>query len=53
MSRMDLASLKKYTILKSIKQKDEQKKNLIFFTPCEELQGSNIFARLAHNYNII
>ena len=27
--------------------------SLLFFTPTEELDGSNVFSRLSNNYNII
>jgi len=26
---------------------------MIFFTPCEELDGSNIFTKLSANYNVV
>jgi len=48
-----MACLRKYLILKSLTKMDDRKMSLIFFTPSEELQGSNIFGRLAHNFKII
>ena len=30
-----------------------QNKMLLFFTPCEELDGSNIFTKLSENYDIV
>lgn len=51
---MEIASLKKFAFLNNVKySKDQLKKSLMFFTPSEELHGSNMFAKLSHHYIII
>ena len=51
---MEIASLKRYsTLLQIISTQDKQQKSLMFFTPAEELHGSNIFSRLSNHYNVI
>ena len=49
---MDMASLTKYAKIKKVKEKSEMMKH-IFFTPTEELNGGNMFQKLAGNYQII
>ena len=54
--RMEIASLSRYVIFqKSIKSKEHTnlQKCLLFFTPCEELNGGSCFSRTASNYNVI
>ena len=51
---MELATLRRFSHLLKIQQvKNKQQMSLIFFTPSEELHGSNMFSRLANNFNII
>lgn len=51
---MEIASLKKFAFLSSLKHsQDKLKKSLMFFTPSEELHGSNIFSKLSHHFNLI
>ena len=51
---MENGSLKRFVfILNERNTTDMHKKGLIFFTPTEELNGSNIFARLSNNFRII
>lgn len=51
---MEIASLKKYAFLNNSKNSQDQlRKSLIFFTPSEELHGSNMFAKLSYQFNII
>ena len=44
---MEIASLKKFATL------TKAKKDLIFFTPSEELNGANIFSKLSNRYSIV
>jgi hypothetical protein len=41
--RMEIASLRRYSLIQQSK-KSEDIKNLLFFTPTEELDGGNIFS---------
>lgn len=46
--RMEIASLKRYAFLRlAFLQENETKKSLLFFTPTEELNGSNIFSKVS------
>lgn len=52
--RMELATLRRFSQLVQVQQtKNKQMMSLMFFTPTEELHGSNVFSRLSNNYNII
>ena len=54
MHKMEIASLMRLSLIAS--ENDEQtsfNKMLLFFTPCEDLDGSNIFAKLSANYDVI
>ena len=51
--RMEIASLMRYAFLKTCRGATGRCKSLLFFTPCEELNGGSIFQKLAANYNVI
>lgn len=51
--RMEIASLIRYAFLKTCRGATGRCKSLLFFTPCEELNGGSIFQKLAANYNLI
>lgn len=45
---MEIASLKRYVFLRQAFLSDNKtKKSLLFFTPTEELNGSNIFSKVS------
>lgn len=51
---MEVASLVRYIGLRTGRStQDQVKRARLFFTPMEELHGSNIFARLSNNYRVI
>lgn len=51
---MELATLRRFTQLVQVQSnKNKRLLSLMFFTPTEELHGSNMFSRLSNNYNII
>ena len=50
---MELASLFRYSYMKKTRNTENIERLLVFFTPCEELGGGNIFACLAADYNTI
>jgi len=51
---MEIASLSKYLFFQdSVDNTIELNKAILFFTPCEELEGGSIFSKLASNYNVI
>ena len=49
---MEIASLRRYSLIQQSKQ-SEDIKNLLFFTPTEELDGGNIFSQLSNNYSVM
>ena len=49
---MEIASLRRYSLIQQSK-KSEDIKNLLFFTPTEELDGGNIFSQLSNNYSVM
>jgi len=50
---MDLANLGKFASIKKVDPSNVQQMKYLFFVPSEELQGGNIFSRLASNYKVI
>jgi len=50
---MELASLKRFSFLGKSKKSNDIKQGLLFFTPTEELHGSNVFSKLSKNYNVM
>jgi hypothetical protein len=45
---MEIASLKRYVFLRqAFLSGNQTKKSLLFFTPTEELNGSNIFSKVS------
>ena len=52
---MEIASLSRYVFIKNVTMNNQQGMNrmILFFTPCEELEGASIFTKLSSNYNII
>ena len=51
---MEIASLMRLSLINSPQpQKINYNKMLLFFTPCEELDGSSIFSKLSANYNVV
>lgn len=56
--RMEISSLTRFaifnkTINSNAQGSNDLKKCLLFFTPCEELDGGSIFSRMAQNFNVI
>jgi hypothetical protein len=52
--KMELASLIKYAIIRKDKDCKVKRNNLmLFFTPCEELDGASMFCILAPSYKLI
>ena len=43
----------RYVFIKNSRNHQGMDKMLMFFTPCEELNGGSMFSKLAANYNII
>ena len=50
--KMEIASLVRYVFVRYAKSQSGCKRMMLFFTPCEELNGASIFAKLSSNYNI-
>jgi hypothetical protein len=50
---MEIASLTKYAFIRKARNMQGLSKCLLFFTPCEEMNGGSVFSKLAANYNII
>jgi hypothetical protein len=51
--RMEIASLKRFVFIRSAKYSNDYKAHLLFFTPAEELNGGNIFAKVSSNYSVM
>ena len=51
--RMELASLRRFSQLALVDQSNEQTRRILFFTPTEELNGSNIFSKLSNHYSVM
>jgi len=52
--KIEIASLRRYvSIVNVINNQNDSNRPLLFFTPCEELEGASIFSKLSSNYNII
>ena len=45
--RMEIASLTRFALLNKSKNNKENLSNLVFFTPCEELDGGSVFSRMS------
>ena len=51
---MEIASLKRYAFIRSaFVSSNMTKKSLLFFTPTEELNGSNIFSKVSSKIRIM
>ena len=51
---MEIATLTRFIYITSDRTKYNQfKRGQFFFTPMEELNGSNIFSKLSNNYKVI
>ena len=50
---MDIASLARYAFISLANTYTDMNQMMLFFTPCEELQGGSIFMKLSANYNIV
>ena len=50
---MEIASLKRFAFIRSAKYSNDYKVNILFFTPTEELNGGNIFAKVSSNYSVM
>ena len=54
--KMEIASLPRFVFIVKIVESGKQQnldRSILFFTPCEELEGASIFTKLSSNYNII
>ena len=51
--KMEIASLARYVFICKAKKSQNFSQNLMFFTPCEELQGGSVFSKLSANYKVI
>lgn len=51
--RMDIASLRRFAIIRKAKSDQGLHNTLMFFMPCEELNGGSLFSKLAFDLNII
>ena len=50
---MEIASFARFAFVDKAKNSTDQDRNLLFFTPCEELHGGTILQKLAETYDII
>ena len=50
---MEIASFRRYAFIRMAYKADGWKKAILFFTPTEELHGSNIFSKLATKFSVI
>lgn len=50
---MDIASLRRFAIIRKAKSDQGLHNTLMFFMPCEELNGGSLFSKLAFDLNII
>ena len=50
---MDIASLNRYAFIQHAKRVKGLQNTLLFFLPCEELQGASMFSTLAYDLNTI
>ena len=50
--KMDIASMARYAFIRHSGSYQGMNKMLLFFSPCEELDGASIFTKLSANYNI-
>jgi hypothetical protein len=51
--RMDLATLQRYVFISRASKSNDVRRSLLFFMPCEELDGGSIFSYSAKNFNLI
>ena len=50
---MELASFARFVFILHSKDQNDSNKDLLFFTPCEELHGGNLLYELASEYELI
>jgi hypothetical protein len=50
---MNIASFTRFAVTSKIAMMDEHHFALLFFTQCEELNGSSMLGRLSHDYETI
>jgi hypothetical protein len=50
---MDLASFSRFAFVSQAKFSSDSDRDILFFTPCEELDGANILQRVSNNYETI
>ena len=51
--RMEIASLIRFCFIMRAEMLHQKQRQLLFFTPCEELNGGSIFSMLAGEHNIV
>jgi hypothetical protein len=50
---MDLASFARFAFVSQAKFSSDSDRDILFFTPCEELDGANILQRVSSDYETI